>query len=258
MECANCNKTIDSNAKYCNYCGVRLVSQSVPEKKDFKRISLSLFNLKNKKSFIESLVLYGVFVAIVLPIYFVIPTSQDDEIFLLNTTICLCLALMISWLKGIRSSYIWAIVGALIGYLFGLFAGLAVLIPVLMVNSNSKFSSLGLIEKEYIFGLYKKGIILYLLGTIVTVISYASSSEEGTYTIWYGAVLWGIVSIFQGIYYQSRPELILKKINDYYERNGEYPKDQKFWQISPGFKKFLIYFAVLMVVIIFISVLGSL
>lgn len=256
MICPNCQNEISNNAKFCNKCGIKLnLPDLVKEKNNFKNILINLFNIQRKKNFIEAIILYGISVSLILPLYFVFPTNKDTETYILNAIICFLLIFLVSYFKKNKFLYIWPIISAFIGYLFGSLYGLLVLIPVFMQNSRKKIVVINKMEKDYIFNLYKNGVIYYTLGIIVTITSYAVSEEK--YTIWYGAVIWGFYLIAKGIYYQSKPELVLKKINEYYEKNKEYPREKKFFEISPTFKKFIVYFVILILIFTIVGIFAN-
>lgn len=255
MICKNCQKEIKDNAKFCNFCGLKVEEENT--KLGFKQIILNLFDLRKKKNFIESIILCVIIVGFILPIYFIVPSTSNQNTYILNGFICFVFSLAITLFKKDKFWYLWTLLSGIIGYLFGSYFGAAVIIIPFMRNGDVKSNSLGEIEKQFIFSFYKSGIILYLFGSIATIISFVNPSENGTYTIFYGAVIWGLIKIFQGIYYQSKPELILKKVNEYYEKNGEYPKENNAFKITPGFKKFLVYFSIIIIIIIVIGVISG-
>lgn len=256
MICKNCQKEIKDNAKFCNFCGLKVEQEN--NKLGFRQIVLNLFDLRKKKNFIESIILCVIVIGFILPIYFLVPAVDGSSLYLLNGFICFVFSLALTLFKKDKLWYLWSLLSAFTGYWFGMFYGVAVMMIPFMRQGDIKISDIGQIEKQYIFSFYKSGVLLYLFGSIATIISFANPDESGTYTIFYGAVMWGLVKIFQGIYYQSKPELILNKINEYYEKNGEYPKKNNAFNISPGFKKFLVYFFIIIILIIIIGILNGL
>lgn len=256
MYCKNCGKGIPDNSSFCRFCGLTVEKEAI--KTSFKQIILNLFNLNKKKNLIEGIVLCTILIGLILPIYYIFPLSSDYDIYLLNGFICLVSSLSLSLFKKDRLWYLWSLLSGFIGYLFGSYAGIFVMIIPFMRSSNNQEINLGQIEKEYIYSYYKSGIILYLFGSIATLISFANPNENGNYTIFYGAVIWGLIKIFQGIYYQSKPELIVKKINERYEKEGEYPKGDNVFGITPRFKKFLVYFSIIIIFIIIIGLITEL
>ena len=59
-----------------------------------------------------------------------------------------------------------------------------------------------------------KGILWFIVGGVVTFITYSVADEGGTYFFFWGAMLYGIYRLIRGFYYKINPEELLKKVGE--------------------------------------------
>jgi uncharacterized membrane protein len=217
--CSHCGKPLDQNAKFCGKCGQKVVFDKIPSQEtETATVSspdsqgTNFFNLSQKQNIFSAIIWYIIILITLLPIHLFNTEDQDVIAYLLNTLMVVififgAIALR-DWKLNIKSILIIAISG-LLSYLIG---GIVGLLPIIFVfitdNPKSPEKQLDIYQIEYIRQRITKGFIIYVIGAGITLGSFFFAEEGGTFTLFYGAVLWGLFVIASGIFYFLFPKAI--------------------------------------------------
>lgn len=59
-----------------------------------------------------------------------------------------------------------------------------------------------------------QGVVWFILGLIITGITYSSADEGGTYYVLWGAMIFGVYKFLRGLYYRIYPTYLIQKAID--------------------------------------------
>src|SRR3989344_614173 len=262
MNCMECGKEISEKSRFCRFCGTKTSQRTHELDKSnnagFKDIILNIFDIESKKNFWESLILYALIFFFGMSFHFLLGSlgilgDTNTLTYVTNGSISFLAILLFSNFRKIETTLTWilAIVGGVLGYLLSLFGGLLPLFYVLMKETNNEEDVLDKEEKQYLYGMLKSGFVWYLAGIIITLISLSTAEDGGSFTVFYGATIYGLFQMIKAMYYRANPEKLKHAI---YRASAGGRGQQQHW-ISPGFKKFITYTVIIGVILIVLVVI---
>lgn len=267
--CSNCGEKNTDSANYCKSCGAIMTNVKKDRESGHKEISnnqevrSSIFDLETRKNVFQTALLYGLILVLGLLLHFFIPLLTEsyalEVTYLINSIYSFVAILLICYIRGYQTqSWVWAIISGFVGYMLGMYLGLLPLLYIFMRKPKPESPLKNLVKKEVVYQLIRKGVIVYIIGIVTTYGSLMSANEGGTFTIFYGLVLWGFYLIGKAIYYCIDPEAIDKAIEKELAKDKQNDtKKSSIANVSKNKPTLLGWGIIIFIILIFVFVLLS-